>query len=267
MTAPARPSLLSRMTSLFAAQARAYCLSALIAGLLGIASLTALLLFTTHDAGKVGFDPVALWRSMTFSRQLTWIFGLLFALWTPILLAARGVCHITTKQLAGQPIALGRVLGDMARFTPAGLIYALVIGIPMLIGSSILIVPGIVVVSMFVLVVPTSVNESLGILATLRRGVSLGARVGGKAILLTFASSALAVLVFLIRVILLDPFLPSANSSPFGVGFAIRVALAYIPALLALILANICFTLLYLEAREAETPASPSPAASGAVGS
>jgi len=64
MTTPARPSLLSRMTSLFAAQAGVYCLSALIAGVLGIAFLTAVSLFITHDAGNGGFDPAALWRSI-----------------------------------------------------------------------------------------------------------------------------------------------------------------------------------------------------------
>src|SRR5215468_2798686 len=121
----ARPSLLSRTAQLFAGQARAYCLSALIAGVLGIAALTVVSTLVVYGGAQAQFDPLALWKSMSFSRQLAFVFGLLLALWTPILLAARGVCRITADQLAGQPVLLSKVLADMARFIPAALIYAL----------------------------------------------------------------------------------------------------------------------------------------------
>jgi hypothetical protein len=174
------------------------------------------------------------------------------------LLAARGVCRITANHLARQPLSLSYVLSDMARFIPAALIYALVIGFPMMIGMSILFVPGIVVAAVFVLVVPTSVNESLGIFAALRRGVSLGMRVFGREIALTFACAALIVVLIVLRISLFDRFLPSTYRSL----FAIRFALTYIPALLVLILANISFTLLYHEARALEaSPAPGSPSA------
>jgi hypothetical protein len=258
MTSLARPSLLSRMATLFAAQARVYCLSTLIAGALGIAALTVVSMLMVRGAAEVGWDPVAIWRSMTFSHQLLAVFGMLFALWAPILLAARGVCRITRSQLAGQPISLPDVLGDMARFIPAALVYALIIGVPTLIASSILFIPGIVIASLFVLVVPTSTNESLGIFATLRRGVSLGMRVFAKELLLTFASGASVGLLLVLRIVFLDRFFPGTYSAL----FALRFALTYIPALLVLILANISFTLLYHEARTANTaraPGGPSP--------
>jgi hypothetical protein len=241
------------MASLFAAQARAYCLSALIAGALGIAAMTVVSMLMVRGAAEVGWDPVAIWKSMTYSHQLLAVFGMLFALWTPILLAARGVCRITTSQLAGQPISLRDVLVDMARFIPAALIYALIIGVPALIGSSILFIPGIVIASLFVLVIPTSTNESLGIFATLRRGLSLGGRVFGKELLLTLASGAAVGLLLVLRIVFVDRFIPGTYSSL----FAIRFALTYIPALLVLILANISFTLLYQEAHALE--ASPAP--------
>src|SRR5215475_5939634 len=99
MTHPARPPLLSRTAQLFAAQARLYCLSALVAGVLGIAALTAVSFAMARGGEKVGFDPLAIWRSMSFGQQWMSIFGTLFALWSPILLAARGVCRITANQL------------------------------------------------------------------------------------------------------------------------------------------------------------------------
>lgn len=255
-------SLLARMAGLFAAQARVYCLSVLIAGVLGIASVTAVSLASYPAASPESFDAVALWRSMGVSGQLVFIFGLVFGFWTPVLIAARGVSRITTNQISGLPVSLPLVLADMLRFIPAALVYSLVIGIPAMIGSSLLFLPGIVVVSLFALVVPTSVNEPGGIFATLRRGYSLGGKVFGRVLLLTLASCALMVMVVALRIYGLDQFLPRAGLAL----FATRFGVAYIPALLVLVLANICFTLLYLEARKAETPVSPSPTASSAAG-
>ncbi len=249
----ARRSLLPHMASLFAAQARAYCLSALIAGAFGIASLTVVSMLIARGAAEAGWDPVTIWKSMTFSRQMLTVFGMLLALWAPILIAARGVCRITTDQLSGQAISLSRVLSDMARFIPAALVYALIIGVPTMIGSSIFFIPGFVLASIFVLIVPTSTNESLGIIAALRRGVSLSWRVLNKALLLTFVSGVLVGLLVVLRILFLDRLISSANSSL----FVVRFALTYIPALLVLILANISFTLLYHEARAVEVPPFP----------
>lgn len=255
MTSLARPSLLRRMASLFAAQAGVYCVSALVAGALGIAAMTVVSMLMVRGAAEVGWDPVVIWKSMTYSHQMLAVFGMLFALWTPILLAARGVCRITTSQLAGQPISLHDVFFDMARFIPAAFVYALIIGVPALIGSSILFIPGIVIASLFVLVVPTSTNESLGIFATLRRGVSLDGRVFGRGLLFTLASGASVGVLLVLRIVFLDRFIPGTYSSL----FAIRFALTYIPALLVLILANISFTLLYQEARGTEAPVPGEP--------
>jgi hypothetical protein len=255
MNTVARPSLLSRTAQLFAAQARVYCLSALVAGALGITALTVVSTLVVYNAGSNSFDAMAVWKSMAFSRQMTFIFGLIFALWSPILLAARGVCRTTADHLAGQPISLSNVLADMARFIPAAMIYALIIGLPMMIGFSILVVPGIVVAAVFVLVVPASVNESLGIFAALRRGFSLGLRVLNKELAFTFACAALVLVLIVLRIVFFDRLLPST----YRFLFAVRFALTYIPALLVLILANISFTLLYHEARALEASAAPGP--------
>jgi hypothetical protein len=66
-------------------------------------------------------------------------------------------------------------------------------------------------------------------------------------------------LVVVLRVYGLDHFLPSSGPAL----FAARFGITYVPALFVLLLANISFTLLYLEARGAEAlaPASPYPVA------
>jgi len=254
MTTPARRSLLSRSAQLFAAEVRSYCLSALAAGALGIASLTTVSLLMLRGGAEVAWDPKAIWMSMSFSQQMLSILGVLLAFWAPILLAARAVCLITAGQLTGEPISPDKVFSDMARFIPVSLIYSLVIGGATMIGFSILIIPGIFIASLFALVVPTSVYEYSGIVTTLRRGVSLSNRVWNKTLLLTFVSGVLVAMLIVFRNIFLGHFLLSPRFS------LIIVAIAYIPALLVLILANISFTLLYNEAQATESePVSEPP--------
>src|SRR5262249_25736717 len=161
---------------------------------------------------------------MAFTHQLAAIFGLQFALWTPILLAARGVSRITTDQLSCKPISLNQVLVDMIRFVPTALIYSLIIGFPTMVASSILFVPGIVIAFLFVLLVPTSVNEPAGIFAALQRGIALAIKVFGKVLMFTLASAALVVLMVILRIMFLDRLLPATR-----VLFALRFTLMYIP--------------------------------------
>jgi hypothetical protein len=237
----ARPWLLPQAARLFAAHARLYCISALIPGLLGIISLTAISIFMLRGAGEGALDTRALWEAMSFWRKFIAILGVTLALWTPILLAARAVCRITVGQLSGKPVGLPMTMADMAKFLPAALVYSFVIGFPIMIGAAMLLLPGIVVATLFVLIVPTSVNEPGSLPETYSRGISLAWKVFAKGLTVTAFCAAL---VLLIR-IMVDRFLPDTR-----ILFALRFTLIYIPALLLLILANIYYSLLYLEARE-----------------
>ena len=232
------------MAELFSRQERLYCIAAGVPGLLGVVAVMAASLFMVRGA-PAQYDPVALWSAMSFVQKMTSIFGLIFALWTPVLLAARGTCRITADQLSGRTTDLSRLFAEMARFLPAALVYSLVVGIPVMFGTSVFVIPGMVVASLFVLVVPVSIYESAGVVGALRRGLALGGHVLGKSLLIVFSSGILIGLVFFLRVTLLDRFLPDS----YKVLLLLRLVLLYAPALLLLVLANICFTLLYPEAR------------------
>jgi hypothetical protein len=258
----ANQPLLSRMAGLFAARAGLYSASALIAGVFGITALSAVAQLEFRGTVDGRLDSVTAWHSMTFANQLTFIFGLLFGLWAPVLVAARGACRITMAQITGQPLSLGTVLADMFRFVPSALVYSLLIGLPIALGTAMIFFPGILAASFFALVIPTSVGEAAGIFTTLRRGVSLGERVFGRLFLFTMASAAIMFMVVALRVYGLDQFLPGSGLPM----FATRFGVTYVPALFVLLLANISFTLLYLEARGEEAPDPAPPISSGAVG-
>jgi len=243
------------MAQLFSRRARLYCISAGVPGLVGLAALMAVSLVMVHGAPGQ-YDPVALWSAMSFSQKMISIFGLIFALWTPVLLAARGVCRITADQLSDRTTDLSHLFAEMAGFLPSALVYSLVLGIPVMIGASVLFIPGMVVASLFVLVVPVSIYESVGVLAALRRGLALGGHVLGKSILIVFCCGILIGLVLFLRVALFDRFLPGT----YQVFLLVRFIVLYAPALLLLVLANICFTLLYHEARaKAESSVGTTP--------
>ncbi len=203
--------LLSRMARLFAARGGLYCVSALIAGVFGIAALSALAQLEFGGTVDGRLDSVTAWHSMTVTNQLIFIFGLLFGLWAPVLIAARGACRIAMNQITGQPLSLGTVLADMFRFVPAALVYSLLIGLPVSLGAAMIFLPGILAASFCALVIPVSIGETAGIFTTLRRGISLGERVFGRLFLVTMASAAILFMVVMLRVYGLDQFLPGSG--------------------------------------------------------
>jgi hypothetical protein len=248
------------MARLFAGQAGLYCLSALIVGVLGIASLTAVFLFAFGPVPQQEFDPLALWLSRTAAQKFVAVFGLVFGLGTPVLLASRATCRITAAQLAGQEPGLGSVLLDLLRFFPAALVNALIMGFSIMVGYSMLILPSIVIASLFALVVPAGIYEHAGIFTAMRRGVSLAGKVMGNLLLFTIASFAAIAVVIGLRILVVDRFLPGSGA----VQLAVKFTVTYFPSLLVLVLVNIAFTLIYQIARTRErlgpfsaTPSQP----------
>lgn len=242
--------LFSRIARLFGARAGSYYAAALTPGVIGASLMTALFA-STFQTGQAGTDPLTLWRSLSAGGKLSVISGMIFGVWAPILMAARGTCRIAASLLANHPISLAATLADMFRFVPAALVYSLVIGLPAMIGSSMFFLPGLLIVSVFTLVIPAGVFESKGIFAALRRGTSLVDKVYGRSLLLVSGSAVLMVLLVLLRAAGLDRLVPGTTTQV----LAFRYVLMYLPGLLVLILANVGFSILYVEARGKEATA------------
>ncbi|HEY2113500.1 MAG TPA: hypothetical protein VGJ51_00305 [Candidatus Angelobacter sp.] len=254
--------LISRISEFFVQGAVAYCAAAALAGVIGVGFSLALTLGISRQISVEPFDPVTIWRAMSGSERVVLMGGLLLAVWLPVLLGARGVCRITFDLLASRKPSLAKALIDMARFLPAAIFYSLIFGVPMLVASSFLYFPGLLVVSFFTLVIPAGLNEGVNIFQALKRGYSLSGKIYGKLLLATVVSAALVAAAVALRVILLD----SLISGPQMRVLAVRMTLVFVPGLLVLILANICFTLLYLEARAKEASSSPQNTATASSG-
>ncbi len=250
MTTNPDPPLLSEIARLFAQRAGQYCFSAAIVGVLGVTVVVAISLYMLSGNPPDQRDPVLLWKSMGEGKKFAAIFGLNFALWTPILLGSRAACRITTAQLANQELALPAIMVDMLRFLPSTLVYALVIGVPVMMASSCFFIPGLLIASLFTLVIPVGVNESLGIFPALRRNFSLTGKVFGGLFLITLLCAVVIAGVIALRVVTIDHWLPAAGIESLG----LRLAIPYVPALLLMVLANVGFTLIYFAARRMENP-------------
>jgi hypothetical protein len=248
------PPLLREVARLFAQRVGEYCFSAAIAGALGVTVIVAMSLYMLSGSPPGQWDPVSLWKSMGEGKKFAAIFGLILALWTPVLLGARAVCRITSAQLANQELALSAIVVDMLRFLPSALVYALVIGLPVMMGSSCFFIPGLLVASLFTLVVPVSVNEPVGIFPALRRNFSLVRNVFGGLFLITFLCAVVIGGVIALRVASIDRWLPAVGVASMG----LRLAIPYVPALLLMVLANVGFTLIYFAARRQENPMASS---------
>jgi hypothetical protein len=248
------PPLLREVARLFAQRVGEYCFSATIAGALGVTVIVAMSLYMLSGSPPGQWDPVSLWKSMGEGKKFAAIFGLILALWTPVLLGARAACRITTAQLANQELALPAIVVDMLRFLPSALVYALVIGVPVMMGSSCFFIPGLLVASLFTLVVPVSVNEPVGIFPALRRNFSLVRNVFGGLFLITFLCAVVIGGVIALRVASIDRWLPAIGVASMG----LRLAIPYVPALLLMVLANVGFTLIYFAARRQENPMASS---------
>ncbi|HEY2168330.1 MAG TPA: hypothetical protein VGJ30_01800 [Candidatus Angelobacter sp.] len=258
MTTNPDPPLLSEIARLFAQRAGQYCISAAIAGVFGVTVIVAMSLYMLSGNPPDQADPVLLWKSMGEGKKFALIFGLNFALWTPVLLGAHAACRITTAQLANQELALTAIMVDMLRFLPSALVYAPVIGVPVMMGSSCFFIPGLLIASLFTLVVPVSVNETLGIFPALRRNFGLIGKVFGGSFLITFLCTVVIAGVIALRIVSIDRWLPAVGIASLGLRFAIP----YVPALLLMVLANVGFTLIYFAARRLENPITYSAASS-----
>jgi len=248
------PPLLREVARLFAQKAGHYCFSAAIAGVLGVTVIVAMSLYMLSGNPPDQGDPVVLWKSMGEGKKFAAIFGLILALWTPVLLGARGACRITTAQVANQELALPAIVVDMLRFLPSALVYALVIGVPVTVGFSCFFIPALLIASLFTLVVPVSVNEPVGIFPALRRNFSLVRKVFGGLFLITFLCAIVIGGVIALRIAGIDRWLPAAGAA----SLVLRFAIPYVPALLLMVLANVGFTLIYFAARRLENPMASS---------
>jgi hypothetical protein len=248
------PPLLREVARLFAQRVGEYCLTAAIVGLFGVTVIVAMSMYIVSGTPPDQRDPVLLWKSMGEGQKFVAIFGLLLALWTPVLLGARAVCRITSAQLANQELALPALVVDMLRFLPSALVYALVIGVPVMLGSSCFLIPGLLIGSLFTMVVPVSVNEPVGIFSALRRNFSLTGKVFGGLFLITFLCALVIGGVIALRIATIDRWLPAVGVA----SLLLRFAIPYVPALLLMVLANVGFTLIYFTARRLENPIASS---------
>lgn len=244
------PPLLREVTRLFGQRVGEYCLSGAIAAALGVAAFTAVSRYILGSNPVENVDPLILWRSMDEPKKIGVIFGLIFAFWTPILIGARAACRITTAQIANQEITSTMIVGDMLRFLPSAVLYALVIGLPVLAASSCFFVPGLLIASLFTLIVPIGVNERAGIFSAMRRNFSLIGKVFGGSFLITFLCAVVLAGEIALMAVGIDPLLPSTGFAP----SLLRRAITAIPVLLLMVLANVGFTLIYFAARRLENP-------------
>jgi hypothetical protein len=222
----------------------------------GLTTLIGRLVVSFHPAFRQ-LDPVTLWDSMGWGTRLLVILAMYALAQVPMYMAARGVCRLALEQQSDVEISMGAALIDMVRFFPTALLYFLLLGIATFLGGAFFVVPGLLIASACALIIPAGIDGQLGPLAAIRRGISLGRRVFGRA--LGVYASYLA-LVVAGRVVL--SILTAGDQGP-GFGVFVLLALWLGGIVLGMAPVNIMFTLLYCEARDMDAAPLTAGASSG----
>ncbi len=197
-----------------------------------------------QDIAGAGANLRTVWLVMTMGNRMEFL-GLFF-LWitVPYAVAGRGICRATSEQIAGRQITFLEAALDMLVFIPAAFLLGAIASVASFFGAMFLFAPGFVAGSAFSLVVPAGAVEAIGPFASLRRGVSLVWRVFGRVLLLFFGYN-----VVVIAALVMQGILGAAAPHELYVRLPIMVICSFLP-IIPLVFLYICFTLLFLEARE-----------------
>jgi hypothetical protein len=238
-----QPTLFHRCVEIFRRQpGRFTAIAALPYATLHPALMLTLWLFITNTTGQSA-DLRAVWTAMTFADKIAFDFGFLLWITVPFAMAGLGLCRMASDQIANRTTSFRQSVQDMVVFIPSAFFLGALVGVAAFLGACFLIIPGFVAAAAFSLVVPAAAIERIRPLAALRRGISLVSRVFGRVLLLFFVYG-----FFIIAVVILQAILLSTTPHALPVRALILVLSQALP-IVPLALLNICFTLLFLEAR------------------
>lgn len=249
--------LLSRMAKLLAADVALYAGSLALTAAIGVAALVTVAGWIASLGSQAGSSDLStIWRSLSGLQQIEGMAGILLATLAPIFLGARAIARISAARLLGHPVRYAGVVADMALFVPTALAYSFMIGLPTCIAATFLWLPSVLVLALFSLVIPAGLVEAGSMFTALRRGVRLVDKVYWRCCILVLATAVLLVLIVVLR----QMAFANLHHEPHPILLAVIVI--YLPGLPLILVSNICFTLLYFEARSAEAePAQPNIAA------
>ena len=242
-----RPSVFKRSWAMLWARPAAYAVVAILPYVvaLGLPILIGRFVVHDHPPAVEPWDPITLWKSMSWGTRLLIILAMIASATVPTYVAARGICRLALAQQRNLSISLGTVLADMLRFLPVALLYFLVLGIVTFLGGMFLIVPGLLITAGCALIIPAGIDGQLGPVAAIRRGISLVERVFGR-VLGVYASYLALVIV---GRMVLPIFIGMTGDEDSATGFVL-MGLCFLAILLAMAPVNIMCALLYCEARE-----------------
>jgi hypothetical protein len=191
------------------------------------------------------FDPIETWRSMGWTAKSGVILAFVFSASAPQAVAASGIALLTWEDCEGRALtARGMATAACRRLLPL-ILLGFIVGVGDLVGTLLLIFPGLIFLALAGFAIPAAAVESLGPLAALKRSFHLAR---GRVIKLV-GVYLLATLVVGSARILLGLLLPTSL-------WLLMLALFFLTALTVGVFVAIALTLLYREARiEREGPA------------
>ena len=214
-----------------------------------------LLVRTVQPAGPdAQWDPVHVWKSMSWLMRCTWIVCFLSYFYLSPMLALAGISEIVTAEQGRTELSLGDVLGRVVRALPRLIGLSFAVGILATFGFEAFVLPGLAVLAITTFAVPAIMLEGKSMRAAWRRSASLVRQGRGGVVALGGGLALTLIAIFCVVFAL-------GSTSPEAGKFAARVSLLLIPAPVSMVFGTLD-ALLFLDIRERASAAAR--AASGA---
>lgn len=119
-------------------------------------------------------DPTEYWLSLSVAGKLCWLLGFVLAEWLPQLMTHAGAARIALREKNGDPASFPDAMKIVIVKLPSLTLLALLIGVPALIGSLVLVIPGLIVSAIGVMIVPEMILRELPLGQAIREGLRVG---------------------------------------------------------------------------------------------
>lgn len=142
------------------------------------------LIVLTHSTAEGPIDPIAYWRLLGIGGKMSWLLLFVVASWTPQLVTHAAAAWIADRESKGQTGNLSDAVKFAFGKLPSVILLSLGIGVPVLIGSLLFILPGLIVSAVALMIVPEAVMGSHGFLTGIRAGLQAGWRHASEIVVL-----------------------------------------------------------------------------------
>ena len=129
---------------------------------------------TILERPGVPLDPTQVWYSAGWPFKVFMLLLFVVFAWTPLLMSCAGIGWLAVRERLGEVYSVGGAMRYAIQKTHIAILLALVFGIPALLGTFLFVIPGLLIASLGMMVMPELVTADLSLGQSVRSGMRVG---------------------------------------------------------------------------------------------